>query len=751
MVAVALFLGFVIGALAVIGVEVVAVLYLIRKLGEKTVKHEDDVTVTKSATDELQFPFPNKQGSVWILENEKIPKSSQSADKNSRPEKRKIEAVEVTPVKKYASVKDKSLVITEADGSFTNINLSGCIIEAVSATNLPSRKWAKKYPVKVENKSSTIYHGSKLFYMYFETSCEKESWCKALRLASCDDKEKLKWFYKSRAEFHSYLASLNIEYPSFLKPSIGFNREIGDRSIKLDGSSSKVRNLLKKLAKKTSKTGREDKKIENSVGGSSRVSQTEKKVNYGGEEKIIDTNVNDKMSSDDGTLCCNLLISRLFFDAKSNVNLRNSIQARIQRTLSTMRTPSYIGEIICTGVNPGSIPPYIHGMRVLPSDLKEVVAMEIDIEYYGGVVLDIGTRLEVQELENSDSKSVAVVTTDLLEGFELNEEELKLNDQPNQTMDQKANEVHKLEDTKNVKGNEQASSTVPKWKSVLNSVAKQVSQVPLSLAIRVTTLRGTLRVHIKPPPSDQIWFGFTSMPDIDFSLESAVGDHKITSGHIALFIISKFKTAIRDTMVLPNSESVTIPFMLAEKNDWVPQKNAPFIWTKPDPTTEPATEPTIIIAPNRPQSSNGARPQEPPQDVNTSTKSSTEIAHDKTILNQSDNEKSPENSSNGKLSLNDEVESDNPTPPQEEPVEEKQVVTVTNWRHPSPSSPHVSVGSTEENNEVAEGDDKLRRIGTRAKMLGLRKKMGEKFEEKKRNFEEKGRHFVDKMRGPGGI
>lgn len=68
-------------------------------------------------------------------------------------------------------------------------------------------------------------------------------------------------------------------------------------------------------------------------------------------------------------------------------------------------------------------------------------------------------------------------------------------------------------------------------------------KVPLSLAIRVTTLRGTLRVHIKPPPSDQIWFGFTSMPDIDFSLESAVGDHKITSGHLALFIINKFKVS----------------------------------------------------------------------------------------------------------------------------------------------------------------------------------------------------------------
>ncbi|MFS7947134.1 putative synaptotagmin-like mitochondrial-lipid-binding domain-containing protein [Helianthus anomalus] len=749
MVAVALFVGFVVGALVVVGVEVVGVLFLLRKLGKKTVKQ--DVKVTKSEGEELQFQFPNKQGSVWILEKEKVPKFSQCTDKISRQEKRKIEIIEVTPVRKHASIKDKSLIVTEPDRTLTQIDLLGCVVEAVSATNLPSRKWAKKYPIKVENKSSVIYHGSKLFYMYFETSSEKESWCQALRLASCDDKEKLIWFYKARAEFHSYLASLNVEYPSFLKPSIGFNPEIGDRSIKVDGSSSKkVRDFLKKFGKKTSKIGRDDKKFsENSVGGSSRLSQTEKKPNYGAEEKVGSRNGvgsqssdNDKISSDEGTLCCNLLISRLFFDAKSNVNLRNSIQARIQRTLSTIRTPSYIGEIICTGVNPGNVPPYIHGMRVLPTDLKEVVAMEIDIEYHGGVVLDIETRLEVQELENSDSKPVDDVATDLLEDFG---EQLKLN----QPMDQKGDENLKLEDTKSLKGNEQASSTVPKWKSVINSVAKQVSQVPLSLAIRVTTLRGTLRVHIKPPPSDQIWFGFTSMPDIDFSLESAVGDHKITSGHIALFIINKFKAAIRETTVLPNSESVTIPFMIAEKNDWIPQKVAPFIWTNPELTTEPAGERTVIHEVHRSQSSIETHPQEA-QDVNTSSRSSTETTHDKTTFSQSDDEKSPANDDETSAATDEKtplLESEKQPPLQDVAVEENQLVTVPDWRRPSASAPQVVV--VEENNETAEGE--LRRMGTRAKMLGLRKKMGEKLDEKRRNLEEKGRHIVEKMRGPGGI
>lgn len=68
-----------------------------------------------------------------------------------------------------------------------------------------------------------------------------------------------------------------------------------------------------------------------------------------------------------------------------------------------------------------------------------------------------------------------------------------------------------------------------------------LQKVPLSLSIRVISLRGTLRLYIKPPPSDQLWFGFTTMPELDWNLESSVGDRKITSSHIALLISNRFK------------------------------------------------------------------------------------------------------------------------------------------------------------------------------------------------------------------
>ncbi|GLT29906.1 hypothetical protein SLA2020_047390 [Shorea laevis] len=56
-----------------------------------------------------------------------------------------------------------------------------------------------------------------------------------------------------------------------------------------------------------------------------------------------DAESEDRFSLDEGTLCYNLLISRLFFDAKSNIGLKTTIQAWVQRTLSNMRTLTYIG------------------------------------------------------------------------------------------------------------------------------------------------------------------------------------------------------------------------------------------------------------------------------------------------------------------------------------------------------------------------------------------------------------------------
>ncbi|KAL0318722.1 UNVERIFIED_CONTAM: hypothetical protein Sangu_2028400 [Sesamum angustifolium] len=171
-------------------------------------------------------------------------------------------------------------------------------------------------------------------------------------------------------EFQYYLASLNAGYPSFMKPSAGSNAELVDKSVKIDNSSSKVRQFLKKLTKKASKSAQdykasgasvsrhEERKIslksrsfqdltlENSFmkmdttgkppkisyddsSFASSISTSSEPVGRSDLSRISDADSSCKYF-DEGTLCLNVLISRLFFDAKNNLQIRSSIQNRVQ-------------------------------------------------------------------------------------------------------------------------------------------------------------------------------------------------------------------------------------------------------------------------------------------------------------------------------------------------------------------------------------------------------------------------------------
>ncbi|KAF6153437.1 hypothetical protein GIB67_003627 [Kingdonia uniflora] len=731
---------------------------------------------------QIRKSFTRHKGVVWVLEPEKIPNKVIKEDKD---------IWEVFPVKKHAKIKEHSLIFADPDGSHTTISLIGCTILSVSATNLPSRKWAKRYPIKIENRDTVVYKGSRTCYIYLETSWEKESWCKAIRLASSVDKEMVNWYARLTKEFQDYLTSLNEGYPSFIKPSLGFSNEALDKSSKVVDGSSKVRLFLKKLAKKASKNGLENRgngnlssihekrksgeklhpfqeilSLRKSTEKTTAVPKDEDKVlqlPQSGSSRlgsrsfstVSDADSEEKFGIDEGTLCWNLLVSRFFFDAKRNSAMKSSVHSQIQRTLANMRTPSYIGGITCTGLDLGSLPPYIHSMRVIPIDMNVVWAMELDIEYSGGAVLDFETRLEVREPEfqkgivntSLESSSVGEATSEILEGFEYLGDQLKLSGEVVSEAEKRDEGDHKFvlegknednnlsieslngpkvglvmvllkskaesfspmdileeEDddeevnslscgTDNVKSTTAKSTSVPRWKAIINSMANQVSQVPLSLKIRVTSIRGTIRLHIKPPPSDRLWFAFTSMPEIDFNLESSVGDHKITNTHIALLLGSRFKTAIRDTIVFPNFDSVYIPWMVAEKDDWVPRKIAPFIWVRQE------------------AGSNLEDKRDKPDNVEH------DLSEDLTSSSMSEPQELM-----APLLCNDESRESHNSECQPFAVREKQIPVLE--------------------------DLYPKKVGRRARMMDLGKKMGEKLEEKRRNIEEKSRNIVEKMRGP---
>ncbi|KAH9616691.1 hypothetical protein KSS87_002517 [Heliosperma pusillum] len=777
-----LFLGFVFGIISVLSVQVIVVLILIKRLSKETKSSKTTPVAPQNPLDpQLSLhSLYQKQGVVWILEPDKLHKAPGLPEQT-----KKKDVLEVSPIRKHAKIKDRTLFLTEPDGSLTRVLLKGCQIVAVSASSLPTRKWAKLYPIKVENKNAVLYQGSKVFYIYAETSWDKESWCKALRLASSDDKERLLWHSKLCEEFRCYLKSLSEGYPSLIKPSAGYYGGPLDKVNRIEDPPSKVRQFWRKLSKKSSFSIHDEKRIvdrarvpqnPSSVSSALKSSIPGKMVSECVEEsasvssdssvhpgssthvsEIYDADTSGKVV-DEGTLCWNLLMSRLFFDIKNNPGIKTALKARIQRTLTNMRTRSYVGEVICTDIDPGNLPPHIHGMRAIPTDMNDLWAVEMDIEYSGGVVLYIEARLDVGELDSHsgmvdqsiEPSSSEEIATDLLEDFRHLQEVLKLSDAAPESSRQLDAEDHKFDKLRDTKTGVSTSTSGSRWKSILNSVAKHVSQVPLTLAIKVATLKGTVQLHVKPPPSDQLWFGFTSMPDIHFQLESSVKDHKITSGRVASMLINRFKVSnrhvargkirkflelaltasIRESLVLPNCESACVSWMLAEKDDWIPRSAAPLMRLNRDtpsdtPTSNDDSNPESSISKPRDRDLE-SKPGKPKK-----FESLKHVHEDRaqvvpyTAVNRSSSESSIP--LDGLLT----------------PLLQNGEALETSGSH----SPSRYVSLREESNSNEDDDVKPKRAGRRSRMLDLGKKMSEKIEEKRRNIEEKSRNIVEKMRG----
>lgn len=201
--------------------------------------------------------------------------------------------------------------------------------------------------------------------------------------------------------------------------------------------------------------------------------------------------------------------------------------------------------------------------------------------------------------------------------------------------------------------------------------------------------------------------------------------------------------------MLPNCESVCIPWMLAEKDDWVPRSVAPFIWHSQEASSDHTSASESFIS----QSGEAKTKME-------ATKA-TSIDHPESKLQNPKNidciQQSPtvpkivsmpatasavpsiQNSKSLQELRTPLLESDEA---QETGQQKKEEI-------PDCQSLPRSLALLEKQSYAVEEDDsRPKKGGRKARMLDLGKKMGEKLEEKRRHIEEKSRHIVEKMRGP---
>lgn len=217
-------------------------------------------------------------------------------------------------------------------------------------------------------------------------------------------------------------------------------------------------------------------------------------------------------------------------------------------------------------------------------------------------------------------------------------------------------------------------------------------------------------------------------------------------GHknLKLVSLSYVQGAIHETLVLPNCEGVCIPWMLAEKDDWVPRKASPFLWLNQESGTDSATAYDVV--------SKQACNEKPKIEANGGisndhTQSNHQILKNTECVQPSNESLDiiplPSSSTNAldrtlqelrtPLLENDEAHGD----------EKHKGEEIPDSQPPSNSL----ILSDKHNYSIEEDDARPKRMGRKARMLDLGKKMGEKLEEKRRHIEEKSKQIVEKMRG----
>lgn len=76
------------------------------------------------------------------------------------------------------------------------------------------------------------------------------------------------------------------------------------------------------------------------------------------------------------------------------------------------------------------------------------------------------------------------------------------------------------------------------------------------IAASVKSLSGNVRIVIKPPPSDRIWWCFTEQPKMDIDIEPVVGPRAIKWGTLLSFIQKKMREGMAEAIIAPNMDDV---------------------------------------------------------------------------------------------------------------------------------------------------------------------------------------------------
>ncbi|GKV05400.1 hypothetical protein SLEP1_g17418 [Rubroshorea leprosula] len=229
-----------------------------------------------------------------------------------------------------------------------------------------------------------------------------------------------------------------------------------------------------------------------------------------------------------------------------------------------------------------------------------------------------------------------------------------------------------------------------------------------------------------------------------------------------MILLALMQAAIRETMVLPNCESVSLPWMFAEKDDWVTRRIAPFIWHNQEAVSDhtssseafssqlleaKSSETSKVSARDYPESKHQLPKKAENFKQSTGDASKHQLPKKAASFSQPTGDTMPSSSTVTSIRCSksfQELRTHLLASNEMREAHNKNIEETPASQSPYRSS---SIQLGKQNSTIEDSDLRPKKMGRRARMLDLGRKMGEKLEEKRRHIEEKSRHIVEKMRG----
>ncbi|XP_068219412.1 LOW QUALITY PROTEIN: testis-expressed protein 2 [Palaemon carinicauda] len=294
----------------------------------------------------------------------------------------------------------------------------------------------------------------------------------------------------------------------------------------------------------------------------------------------------------------NALAGRLFYDFLRNPYWANKVQERVQRKLSKLHIPYFVGEVVVCGVNMGSSIPQLKAVGTPQVDPRGLW-VDLNVEYSGNFTMSLETKLDLMKLKRtagmggntpntSNPPSPAEPAPHAVPRVYSRSpssdrllRNLHFDTDTDDSVESSSEEEYDEEGIAAEAGLPVGGSgpTSRRLLRLVDSVAASryfqqaaesrllqralqgVSNTRIELSVEVRRLAGTLALNVPPPPADRLWYGFRGVPELVMVARPRLGDRTLNLPILVEFIQKQLRVIFEKVFVLPNMDDIVIPIM----------------------------------------------------------------------------------------------------------------------------------------------------------------------------------------------